>query len=244
MRKLRGGSISMIFQNPMESLNPVYTIGSQLADVLLEHAKDLNIRLSAQAAREKALEMIKLVGMTDPERRLKQYPHELSGGQQQRVGIARALAVEPEFIVCDEPVSALDVSIQSQIVNMLEDMQAELKLAYLFIAHDISVVRHISRRIGVMYLGALVELAPSDELVKNPLHPYTRALLQAVPVPDPKIMRSRARSVPQGEIPNPLDAPQGCRFRTLCPVSTERCAEAVPKLREASAGHRVACHFL
>jgi oligopeptide transport system ATP-binding protein len=228
--------MQIIFQDPSSSLDPHMTVAEIIGEAIDIH----RLASSAGERRDRIDFLLARVGLDGGY--ASRYPHEFSGGQQQRVGIARALAVEPEFIVCDEPVSALDVSIQSQIVNMLEDMQAELKLSYLFIAHDISVVRHISRRIGVMYLGSLVELAPSDELVRNPLHPYTRALLQAVPVPDPKVMRSRARSVPQGEIPNPLDAPRGCRFRTLCPVSTERCAEAVPELKEASAGHRAACH--
>jgi oligopeptide transport system ATP-binding protein len=171
------------------------------------------------------------------------YPHEFSGGQQQRIGIARALAVEPEFIVCDEPVSALDVSIQSQIVNMLEDMQRELQLTYLFIAHDISVVRHISRRIGVMYLGNLVELAESYELYRNPLHPYTKTLLSAVPIPDPKITRERKRVILEGEMPSPMDMPQGCRFCTLCPNAQKICTEVSPELREITPGHQAACHL-
>jgi oligopeptide transport system ATP-binding protein len=172
------------------------------------------------------------------------YPHEFSGGQQQRIGIARALAVEPEFIVCDEPVSALDVSIQSQIVNMLEDMQNELRLTYLFISHDISVVRHISRRIGVMYLGCLVELAESLELYRNPLHPYTKALLSAVSIPDPKITRERKRLIYKGEIPNPMSLPEGCRFSSLCPQAREICRERSPELKEISPNHKAACHIL
>jgi oligopeptide transport system ATP-binding protein len=171
------------------------------------------------------------------------YPHEFSGGQQQRIGIARALAVQPEFIVCDEPVSALDVSIQSQIVNMLEDMQYEFKLTYLFIAHDISVVRHISKRIGVMYLGNLVELAPSAELVRQPLHPYTQSLLQAVPIPDPQVTRARKRTVLDGEIPNPMDMPPGCRFSSLCPHAVKLCTETAPSLAEIAPGRHVACHL-
>ncbi|MDR0707425.1 MAG: ATP-binding cassette domain-containing protein [Treponema sp.] len=228
--------MQIIFQDPSSSLNPRMTVAEIVGEPIDIH----RLASSARERRDRINSLLSRVGLNSEH--ANRYPHEFSGGQQQRVGIARALAVEPEFIVCDEPVSALDVSIQSQIVNMLEDMQAELKLTYLFIAHDISVVRHISRRIGVMYLGALVELAPSGELVKNPLHPYTRTLLLSVPIPDPKITRSRARVALEGEIPNPMDAPAGCRFRTLCPRSAKLCAEAAPELREASSGHWVACH--
>lgn len=191
---------------------------------------------------ELACRLIDLVGLE--ESMLSRYPSELSGGQQQRVGIARALAVKPEFIVCDEPISALDVSIQSQVVNMLEDMQEELGLTYLFIAHDLSVVRHISNRIGVMYLGSLVELGESYELNRNPIHPYTKTLLSAVPVPDPKLSRSRSRIVLEGDIPSPINPPSGCRFHTRCPYATEKCRQEMPKFKEHAPGHWAACHLL
>lgn len=170
------------------------------------------------------------------------YPHEFSGGQRQRIGIARALAVNPEFIVCDEPISALDVSIQAQIVNMFEDLQQELGLTYLFIAHDLAIVKHISNRIGVMYLGKLVELAGSSELYKNPIHPYTRSLLSAIPIPDPKASRAKKRIVLEGDVPSPVNPPSGCRFRTRCPYATERCAAEVPKFKDYGGGHYAACH--
>ncbi|MDR2194611.1 MAG: ATP-binding cassette domain-containing protein [Treponema sp.] len=230
--------MQIIFQDPSSSLNPRMTVAEIVGEPIDIH----RLASSAGERRDRINSLLARVGLNSEH--ANRYPHEFSGGQQQRVGIARALAVEPDFIVCDEPVSALDVSIQSQIVNMLEDMQAEMKLAYLFIAHDISVVRHISRRIGVMYLGHLVELAASGELVKRPLHPYTRTLLQAVPIPDPAVTRSRTRVVLEGEIPNPMDAPSGCRFRTLCPAATARCAEAAPELKEAASGHWVACHCI
>ena len=192
--------------------------------------------------RERINELLDEVGLnTEHSNR---FPHEFSGGQQQRIGIARALAVEPQFIVCDEPISALDVSIQSQVINMLEDLQADKGLTYLFIAHDISVVRHISNRIGVMYLGSMVELAESYELCNHPIHPYTKTLLSAVPIPDPEKTRSRVRQPLEGEIPSPINPPSGCRFHTRCPYATERCKQEFPKLKEYGPGHYAACHLL
>jgi oligopeptide transport system ATP-binding protein len=229
--------MQIIFQDPSSSLNPRMTVGEIVGEPIDIHS----LAKTKEERRERIAALLAKVGLNSEH--ANRYPHEFSGGQQQRIGIARALAVEPEFIVCDEPVSALDVSIQSQIVNMLEDMQAELGLAYLFIAHDISVVRHISKRIGVMYLGYLVELTGSGELYKNPLHPYTKTLLQAVPIPDPIKTRSRERSVLEGEIPNPMESPPGCPFHTLCPRAMGRCAETMPDLAEAAPGHRVACHL-
>jgi oligopeptide transport system ATP-binding protein len=230
--------MQIIFQDPASSLNPRMTVAEIVGEPI-----DIHGLVKTKAERkDRVARLLSLVGLNSEH--ANRYPHEFSGGQQQRIGIARALAVEPEFIVCDEPVSALDVSIQSQIVNMLEDMQKEFKLTYLFISHDISVVRHISRRIGVMYLGSLVELAASCELYRNPLHPYTKSLLSAVPIPDPKITRSRKRVILNGEIPNPVDIPAGCRFSSLCPNAGEICKKAAPELREISPGHQAACHLL
>ncbi|MDR1867393.1 MAG: ABC transporter ATP-binding protein [Treponema sp.] len=229
--------MQIIFQDPSSSLNPRMTVREIIGEPIDIH------KLAANKAerKDRINQLLDLVGLNSEH--ANRYPHEFSGGQQQRIGIARALAVNPEFIVCDEPISALDVSIQSQIVNMLEDMQAEFHLSYLFIAHDISVVRHISRRIGVMYLGNLVELAESYELYRNPLHPYTKTLLSAVPVPDPKITRSRQRTILTGEIPNPLAMPSGCRFCNLCPQVLPQCKAVAPELCEVASGHTVACHL-
>ncbi|AEF83916.1 oligopeptide transport ATP-binding protein AppF [Treponema primitia ZAS-2] len=229
--------MQIIFQDPSSSLNPRMTVGEIVGEPIDIH----HLASSRPERKDRINYLLSRVGLNSEH--ANRYPHEFSGGQQQRIGIARALAVEPEFIVCDEPVSALDVSIQSQIVNMLEDMQRELGLTYLFIAHDISVVRHISRRIGVMYLGNLVELAASKELYKNPLHPYTKTLLQAVPIPDPRITRSRQRTILNGEIPSPMDLPPGCRFSTLCPNAMQCCSETAPMLKEIAPGHQVACHL-
>lgn len=230
--------MQIIFQDPSASLNPRMTVGEIVGEALEIHKlcdskKDYSDRIRS---------LLSQVGLNTEH--ANRFPHEFSGGQQQRIGIARALSVEPEFIVCDEPISALDVSIQSQIVNMLEEMQANLGLTYLFIAHDISVVRHISNRIGVMYLGNMVELAESFELSRHPLHPYTQTLLSAVPVPDPKISRSRKRIVLEGDIPSPLNPPTGCRFHTRCPYAMPICKEAIPEFKEVEKDHFVACHLM
>ena len=230
--------MQIIFQDPSASLDPRMTVGEIIGEALDIH----KLCGSKQERTDRIKELLSMVGLNTEH--ANRYPHEFSGGQQQRVGIARALAVRPEFIVCDEPISALDVSIQSQVVNMLEDMQQELGLTYLFIAHDLSVVRHISNRIGVMYLGTLVELAESYELNRNPIHPYTKTLLSAVPVPDPEVSRSRQRIVLEGDIPSPMNPPSGCRFHTRCPYATEQCKQAVPQLKEHAPGHWAACHLL
>src|SRR5699024_3007513 len=230
--------MQIIFQDPSASLDPRMTVGEIIGEALDIH----KLYSSKQERSDRIKELLGMVGLNTEH--ANRYPHEVSGGQQQRVGIARALAVKPEFIVCDEPISALDVSIQSQVVNMLEDMQQELGLTYLFIAHDLSVVRHISNRIGVMYLGSLVELAESYELNKNPLHPYTKTLLSAVPVPDPEVSRQRQRIVLEGDIPSPMNPPRGCRFHTRCPYATDKCKEAAPEFKEHAPGHWAACHLL
>ncbi|MBO7163774.1 MAG: ATP-binding cassette domain-containing protein [Spirochaetaceae bacterium] len=230
--------MQIIFQDPSASLDPRMTVGEIIGEAL-----DIHKLWSTKAERtDRIKELLDMVGLNTEH--ANRYPHEFSGGQQQRVGIARALAVRPEFIVCDEPISALDVSIQSQVVNMLEDMQEELGLTYLFIAHDLSVVRHISNRIGVMYLGCVVELSTSYELNKNPIHPYTKTLISAVPVPDPQLSRSRQRIVLEGDIPSPMNPPSGCRFHTRCPMAKPQCKESMPQLREVAEGHWVACHLV
>ncbi|WP_419878855.1 ABC transporter ATP-binding protein [Brevibacillus centrosporus] len=225
--------VQMIFQDPQASLNPRMTVEDIIAEGLDIH------RLSKGMRRERVAELLSLVGLHKDH--AQRFPHEFSGGQRQRIGIARALAVEPEFIIADEPISALDVSIQAQVVNLLEDLQRDRGLTYLFIAHDLSMVKHISDRIGVMYLGKMVELAASDALYARPLHPYTQALLSSVPVPDPTIKRERI--VLQGDLPSPANKPSGCGFRTRCPAAMERCAQAEPIWKEAEAGHWVACHL-
>lgn len=230
--------MQIIFQDPSASLDPRMTVGEIIGEALDIH----KLCPDKSARKDRIRELLEMVGLNTEH--ANRYPHEFSGGQQQRVGIARALAVNPEFIVCDEPISALDVSIQSQVVNMLEDMQEELGLTYLFIAHDLSVVRHISNRIGVMYLGTMVELSTSYELNKNPLHPYTKTLISAVPVPDPEKSKTRQRIVLEGDIPSPINPPSGCRFHTRCPYATARCKEEVPEFRELAPNHWAACHIL
>ena len=230
--------MQIIFQDPSASLDPRMTVGEIVGEAL-----DIHKLYSSKAERtEKIDHLLDAVGLNTEH--ANRFPHEFSGGQQQRIGIARALAVEPEFIVCDEPISALDVSIQSQVVNMLEDLQDQLGLTYLFIAHDISVVRHISDRIGVMYLGNLVELADSYELYKNPIHPYTKTLMSAVPIPDPEVTRARERLILEGDIPSPINPPSGCKFHTRCPFATERCSQEAPEFKEYGSGHFAACHLL
>jgi len=225
----------MVFQDPYSSLNPRMTVG----DIVGEPLDVMNIYKSRKERDKRVNELMEIVGLSSEH--ATRYAHEFSGGQRQRIGIARALAVEPEFIVCDEPVSALDVSIQAQIINKFEDLQEQLGLTYLFIAHDLLVVKHISDRIAVMYLGRMMELAPSDELYNHPLHPYTISLMSAVPIPDPNYARSHQRLLLQGDVPSPLNMPSGCPFRTRCNRATKECAEVRPELREVGPDHMVAC---
>ena len=226
----------MVFQDPYSSLNPRMTV----ADIIGEPLDIHKLYSNKEERQEKILELMSHVGLNSEH--ASRYAHEFSGGQRQRIGIARALAVNPDFIVCDEPVSALDVSIQAQVINMFDELQEKLGLTYLFIAHDLLVVRHISDRIAVMYLGKMVELADAAEIYDHPLHPYSQSLLSAVPVPDPKIARANQRIVLTGDIPSPLNAPSGCPFRTRCPHATEQCAASMPEFKEVSKGHFVACH--
>ncbi len=235
LRKLRP-RMQMVFQNPHSSLNPRMTVASIIGEPLVEHRTMTN-----QERRARIGELLDMVGL-DPSH-ANRYPHEFSGGQRQRIGIARAIALDPDFIVCDEPIAALDVSIQAQVVNLLERVQDELGLAYLFISHDMSMVRHIADRVAVMYLGRIDELAPVDQLYGSPKHPYTRALHSAVPVPDPVVEGQRVRVILKGDIPSPANPPSGCPFHTRCPVARDRCATEVPESREIEPGHVVACHF-
>ena len=227
---------TMVFQDPYSSLNPRMTVSDIVGEPLDVH----KLYSSKQERQERILELMGHVGLNSEH--ASRYAHEFSGGQRQRIGIARALAVNPEFIVCDEPVSALDVSIQAQVINMFDDLQEKLGLTYLFIAHDLLVVRHISDRIAVMYLGKMVELAEADEIYNHPLHPYSQSLLSAVPVPDPKIARANQRIALSGDIPSPLNAPSGCPFRTRCRYATDACAQSMPPFEEVAPGHFVACH--
>ena len=229
---------AMVFQDPYSSLNPRMTV----ADIIGEPLDVHKLYSSKKEREEKILELMDRVGLNSEH--ANRYAHEFSGGQRQRIGIARSLAMGPEFVVCDEPVSALDVSIQAQVINMFDELQEEMGLTYLFIAHDLLVVRHISDRIAVMYLGKMVEMADANEIYSHPLHPYTKCLMSAVPVPDPKVARANQRIVLSGDIPSPLNAPSGCPFRTRCPYATEACAQSMPEFKEASSGHFVACHNL
>jgi oligopeptide transport system ATP-binding protein len=226
----------MIFQDPFASLNPRWTVNSIVGEPLRVH----KLRQTDKQRTDRVVELLELVGLSA--RHLNRFPHEFSGGQRQRIGVARALATEPVFIVCDEPISALDVSIQAQVVNLLEDLQDRLGITYLFIAHDLSMVRHICDRVAVMYLGIIVELADRDQLYEEPLHPYTQSLLSAVPVPDPKLERARQRIILTGDVPSPANPPSGCRFHPRCPIAKEHCARLVPEWREVQPGHWVACH--
>jgi len=234
LRKMRR-RMQMIFQDPFASLNPRMTIARIIGEPLRVH-----ISASLKERNKRVRELLHLVQLNP--RFINRYPHEFSGGQRQRIGIARTLATNPEFIVCDEPISALDVSIQAQIVNLLEELQDRLELTYLFIAHDLSMVRHICDRVAVMYLGLIIELAKRDELYNHPLHPYTQALLSAVPIPDPKKTRARQRVILSGDVPSPIDPPSGCRFHPRCPITAAVCSEIEPEWRELASGHWVACH--
>ncbi len=229
--------MQIVFQDPYLSLDPHMNVREIIAEPM-----SVGQHLSASEVDDRVADLLRRVSLRPED--MAKYAYEFSGGQRQRIGIARALSVRPDFILCDEPISALDVSIQAQVVNMLEDLQEEFGLTYLFVAHDLSMVRHISTRIGVMYLGSIVELAPAEELYENPLHPYTRALLSAVPIPDPEIAAATQRIPLEGELPSPLHVPSGCRFRTRCPMVRPECAKECPTLREVSPGHYVACPYV
>ena len=235
LRKMRR-KMQMIFQDPYASLNPRMTVGEIVGEPLEVHQVS-----KGKATRERVRELLSVVKMNPSFS--DRYPHEFSGGQRQRIGVARALALNPSLIICDEPISALDVSIQAQVVNLLEELQAKFNLTYLFIAHDLSMVRHISDRVAVMYLGVIMELADRNEIYENPLHPYTQALLSAIPIPDPVVDSKRKRTILKGDVPSPVNPPSGCRFRTRCPIAEAVCAEERPEFRELKPGHFVACHF-
>ena len=235
MRRIRS-RMQMIFQDPYASLNPRMTVGSIVGSPLEVHSE-----LKRKEKRQRIEELLEIVGLNSEF--INRYPHEFSGGQRQRIGIARALALNPDLIICDEPISSLDVSIQAQVVNLLEDLQKQFGLTYLFIAHDLSMVRHISDRMAVMYLGKIVELADRNNIYLNSLHPYTQALMSAVPVPDPDLAESRKRTILEGDLPNPADPPEGCNFCTRCPIAQEDCAVNEPELRELKPSHFVACHY-
>lgn len=230
--------MQIVFQDPYASLDPRMTVGDIVGEAIDIH----KLAKNKKERQSKIIHLLEQVGLNSEH--ANRYPHEFSGGQRQRVGIARALAVDPEFIVCDEPISALDVSIQAQVVNMFEDLQDKMGLTYLFIAHDLSVVKHISNRIGVMYLGRLVELADSYEIAFHSVHPYTRSLISAIPIADPETSRKSKRIVLEGDVPSPVNPPSGCRFRTRCPYADERCAAEQPEWREVSSGHYAACHHI
>jgi len=230
--------MQIVFQDPYASLDPRMTVGDIVGEALDIH----KLYKTKAERREKILELLSTVGLNSEH--ANRYPHEFSGGQRQRIGIARALAVDPQFIVCDEPVSALDVSIQAQVVNMFEDLQQKMGLTYLFIAHDLSIVNHISSRIGVMYLGNMVVLADSDELIFHSMHPYTRSLISAIPIADPKTARASKRIILNGDVPSPMNPPSGCPFRTRCPYADELCAQTKPVFKEVKPGHYAACHHL
>ena len=235
--RLMRQKMQMIFQDPQDSLNPRMTVGSIISEPLMEHTK-----ASGSQRTERVEELLQAVGLNA--KYMNRYPHEFSGGQRQRIGVARALALNPEFIICDEPIAALDVSIQAQVVNLLEDLQEKLGLTYLFISHDLGMIRHIARRVAVMYLGHIVEIATSQDLYRRPQQPYTQALLSAVPTHDPVREQTRKRIILTGDVPSPADPPAGCPFRTRCPSAESKCAEEVPELRQIGTGHRVACHLV
>ncbi len=235
MRGMRR-EMQMIFQDPYASLNPRMTVSEIVGEPLIVHNA-----AAGKEIQERVDHLLNLVGLNA--KFSGRYPHEFSGGQRQRIGVARALALQPSFIICDEPISALDVSIQAQVVNLLEELQEQFNLTYLFIAHDLSMVRHISKRVAVMYLGVIMELADRDDLYQSPLHPYTQALLSAVPIPDPVADANRKRTILEGDVPSPVNPPSGCRFRTRCPIAQAVCAESRPEFREIKPGHFVACFF-